>query len=886
MKTALKIAGGLLAVIIALMIIVPIALSGKIGDIVKKEANEMVTATVDFSKLDISLFRHFPKASLDLEDFSVTCHGGFEGDTLVAANRISVVVDLFSIFGESFEVSKIILDAPEINARVLADGKANWDIMKPSGEAEQPAEEDAAEESGESSFKLSVTDFRIEKAKIFFTDEAAKMHFHVAPLDVALKGDLSAEQTTIRTEVAAGDITFVSDGTTLAKGIEATLKAAVAADLRNNRFTLSDNLLSVNSVKARLDGWVQLAGDDIDTDITLDCSDNDFKNILSLVPAFYTKDFKNLTAAGEVSLKAWVRGRMTAKSYPAFALDLAVKNGSFKYADLPKSVTDINLTLGVKNAGGSLDATTVDVPRFGASFGGQTFGATLSVATPISDLAFKASANGKVNLGAIKEIYPLDEGMSLNGIVTANVSAAGRMSQIEKQEFDKMQTSGSIGVENMAVTLASLPPITIDSASANITPKSASLDRLNVKVGASDIAAKGSLTNYWGYILHDTTLAGRLTVTSSLIDANELMAAMTSDETAEEKSAEEQPAEAESAAEAAPAGVIEVPKNLDLTLDSTFGKVLFEKMVIENLKGVITVKNGAMTLDKLAMDLFNGKASAYAQYSTANAKSPKVSLDASFTEASFKTTFQQLELMQQIAPIFENIDGTYTMKLAAAMSLDGEMNPVLKSVNGSGQIKSGNLKLGNIKALAALSKALGDNKIADLQHTEPTLVSFTIKDGNLITKPFDIKIGGVKLTLSGTTGLDRSIDYAATVALPENLTAYAKIGGTFSSPKITLDTKKTVEQALANVGITKESVNAGLQKQADALIAEAEKAGEKLVDAAKAERQKLIDKASNKIAKFAAEKAGDKLVSEAEKQSAKLVEEARKKADELQNKNK
>lgn len=236
-----------------------------------------------------------------------------------------------------------------------------------------------------------------------------------------------------------------------------------------------------------------------------------------------------------------------------------------------------------------------NVPRFGASFGGQTFGATLSVATPISDLAFKASANGKVNLGAIKEIYPLDEGMSLNGIVTANVSAAGRMSQIEKQEFDKMQTSGSIGVENMAVTLASLPPITIDSASANITPKSASLDRLNVRVGASDIAAKGSLTNYWGYILHDTTLAGRLTVTSSLIDANELMAAMTSEETAEEKPAEEQPAEAESAAEAAPAGVIEVPKNLDLTLDSTFGKVLFEKMVIENLKGVITVKNGAMS---------------------------------------------------------------------------------------------------------------------------------------------------------------------------------------------------------------------------------------------------------------------------------------------------
>lgn len=877
MKTALKIFGGLLIVIIALMIIVPALLSGKIGDIVKKEANEMVDAKVDFAKLDISLFRHFPKASLDLEEFSVVGKGRFDGQTLVAASRIEVVVDMMSIFGESFEVSKIILNRPEIYGRITADGKANWDIVKSTGD--EPAAEE--EQSGTSSFRLSITDLRIKQAKIYYTDDSSRMHFHTSPLDIALSGNLSADKTVINTQMSAADITFISDSTTLAKGITATLKAKVDADLKNNKYTLSENLLSVNAVKARLNGWVQLAGDDINTDITLDCSGNNFKDILSLVPAFYTKDFANLTASGDVSLTAWVRGRMTKTAYPAFALDLKVANGSFKYADLPKSVTDIALQASVRNAGGSLDATTVEIPRFGASFGGQTFSATASVATPMSDLAFKASANGKINLGAIKEIYPLDKGMSLNGIITADVSAAGRMSQIEKQAFDKMQVAGSVGIEGMAVKLAQLPEITIDDAYAAVSPERATLDRLKVKIGKSDISATGSLSNYWGYLLQDKLLSGSLTVHSALLDANELMAAMGSDEKTEVETAEKKAESETEQGKEEPINVIEVPKNLNLRLDSAFDKVLFEKMVIENLKGIITVRNGELTLDKLDMNMFRGKATASAQYSTANASSAGVKLNASFTDASYQTTFAQLDLMQSLAPIFKDMDGVYSMTLNTTLSLDKHMNPIAKSVNGNGKLTSGKLKLDNVKALNALSKALGEKTLGNLQTTEPTIISFAIQNGNITTKPFDIKLGKVKLNLGGTTSLDQTIDYNADIALPDNMTASAKIGGTFSKPTVKVDTKKLVEQALASVGVTKESVNAELQKQADALIAEAEKTGAKVVEAAKAERQKLIDKATNPLTKIAAEKAGDKLVSEAEKQSAKIVSDARKKADEL-----
>ncbi|MBQ2993313.1 MAG: AsmA family protein [Alistipes sp.] len=889
MKKFLKISGIILAVIVAVMVVVPMVLSGKIGEIVKREANAMLNAKVEFSSLDVSLFRRFPSVSVSLNDLSVVGVERFEGEKLVAAERIDVAVNLLSLFGDSFTISKVWLERPQINAIVTEDGAVNWDIVKPSDEPqsaeESPAEEPTAvAEEESSSMHLSIRSVRIIEGALSYRDLKERVEFRVAPLSIALSGDLSAEQTLLRTDLSAGGITFVSGDSSFASGLEAALQADIAADLKHNRYTLTDSRLTVNSVGALVNGWVQMEGDDLLTDITLDCSNNDFRNILSLVPAFYTKDFKRLTASGNVSLTAAVKGRLTADTYPAFDVVLTVADGAFQYADLPKGVTGIVLDMAVRNAGGSLDATTLKVSRFGASFAGQSFSATLSAATPISDLAFSATAVGKIDLGAIKDIYPLGDELSLSGLITADVAASGKMSQIEAQRFDEMQTSGRLSIEGCNLSYKSLPTIRLERAVATVSPSKATLSAFDVKVGASDLAATGSLTNYWGYLLHDTTLTGRLSVRSTLLDANELLAGLASDEepkqVSNQESNEEQSVPTD-ASEQSGSAVVEVPKNLALTFDCSLDKVLYEKMVIESVKGAASMRDGVLSLDNLGMNIFRGKATASARYSTANVSAPEVSLDARFSEASFKTTFDQLEMMQSIAPIFEKIEGTYTMSLTAAMTLDEQMSPVLKSVNGKGQIRSGNFRLSNVKVLDVLAKTLNNATLNSFQTTEPTIISFTIRDGNVVTKPFDVKIAGTTLTLSGLTGLDQSIDYSVGVKLKSGVELAGKIGGTFSSPKVTLDAAKTIESALSSVGVTKQSVGEDLQKRADALIAEAEKAGKKLVDAAQTECDKLVEKAANPIAKIAAQAAGKKLVEAAEKQSAKLVEEARKKADEL-----
>jgi hypothetical protein len=96
-------------------------------------------------------------------------------------------------------------------------------------------------------------------------------------------------------------------------------------------------------------------------------------------------------------------------------------------------------------------------------------------------------------------------------------------------------------------------------------------------------------------------------------------------------------------------------------------------------------------------------------------------------------------------------------------------------------------------------------------------LDFTIKDGRVETQPFDIKMGDYNLNLSGSTGLDQTIDYTGKIKLPASagniskmMTLDLKIGGSFTSPKVSVDTKSMANEAVANEAISKLGEKLGL----------------------------------------------------------------------------
>lgn len=890
MKRFLKITATVVAVVLVVAIVTPLLLRGKIGDIVKREANAMLAARLDFEKLDISLLRNFPNASLNLKGLTLVGTDRFEGDTIVAARRITVVVNLMSLVGdEGFEVRKIILASPALHAHKLADGAVNWDVMKPS----EPADTTAAEESAPSSFRLSVRDFRLTDAVIRYEDDSTGMELRTAPLSLRLSGDMSAESTQLDLDLLAGGVDFTQGGVPLLHDAELALDAEIDADLAEKRFTFSRNTLRLNAIEMRLDGWVQQVGDALAMDVSAGCSEVRFKDLLSLIPAFYKHEFRSLAASGELSMELWARGQMHGAQLPAFELKTEVHNGSFQYSSLPKAVTDINIAAKVSNAGGELDKTEVEISEFGLKMAGNSLSATGYATNLMSDPTFRATLSGRVDLGAIREVYPLEKGIDLAGRIAASLKLSGRMSDVESGRYERISASGSLVVEQLGLHVPQLPEVFIRRAAATISPQAMTLGEFGVKVGGSDLSATGQLTGYLGYLMRGEQLAGRLYVKSDLLDLNEIRAAVPAD-------AEAESAEAEKPAEevaAAPAQAIVVPKNLNLSLNAELKKVLFEKMVITDIAGEMSVAGGTLSLDRLGLQLFDGKASASGRYSTAaDPAHPTLSLAASIAKASFPRTFEEIEAVRQLAPIFEKASGDYSLSIDMRTTLDAAMSPDLMSLTAQGELSSENVSVEGVEVFDKLADLLKNDKLRRIEARD-LKIRFSIKDGRVTTEPFDLKMGDVNVNMSGTTGLDRTIDYTAKVTLPAGVggvlgAVNVGIGGTFTSPKITLGVQETVEQVVSNV-VSEQIDNltggrGGLlsddtQTRAAALREEAQRAGEKLVEAAETQRQKLVDAAAKKgaLAKIAAEAAGDALVDEAKKQSKALLEEAEKQIQKL-----
>jgi hypothetical protein len=133
--------------------------------------------------------------------------------------------------------------------------------------------------------------------------------------------------------------------------------------------------------------------------------------------------------------------------------------------------------------------------------------------------------------------------------------------------------------------------------------------------------------------------------------------------------------------------------------------------------------------------------------------------------------------------------------------LDEEMSPVLQTLNGEGSLRTRDLSLGEVQFLKQVAEIVKKPSLADTRVKDLT-IDFTITEGRLATKPFDLRLGDYVMNLSGTTGLDQTIDYRGKITLPASAGNISKlgtvdmtIGGTFSSPKVGIDMESLAKQA-------------------------------------------------------------------------------------------
>jgi uncharacterized protein involved in outer membrane biogenesis len=231
-RKTLKISGITLALILALIFLIPIIFRKQIISLVKKEINKSLVAKVDFQDVDLSLFRHFPKISIGLENVLVVGTNEFANDTLFAAKTLDVSVNLISaIKGNDIKVYGVYLESPRIHAIVNKEGKANWDISKQTSDATAPGDESPSE------FKMNLQKYKISNGYILYEDQSGNMTAEISGLDHEGSGDFTQDIFTLVTKTKADAVSFTYESVPYLVNTKTDIDADIQIDNKLSKYT-------------------------------------------------------------------------------------------------------------------------------------------------------------------------------------------------------------------------------------------------------------------------------------------------------------------------------------------------------------------------------------------------------------------------------------------------------------------------------------------------------------------------------------------------------------------------------------------------------------------------------------------------------------------------
>lgn len=887
----------LLIVFLTAILILPYIFRDKILVKVKTELNKMLDAKVNFENINISFIRSFPNASVKLENFYIVGIEEFKRDTLIFSKNIDLVINIKSIFSDTgYDIRKLEFNNSNCLVRVLPSGKANWDILK--------KDSSQINDTSKMNFHWKLKEFSINNANIAYHHEKTDMHFLLENLNHSTTGDLTADSSLLITKTTCDSLSFDWDGIRYISKASAELNSNIDANLNEMIFTLSENSAKINAIPFSLSGWLKSITEGWDMDLKLNTPEVDFKSILSMIPAIYSNSFKDIKAGGNVDLKGDIKGKMVGDYYPAFNFKLNVINAWFQYPSLPKSLQNINIASNITNIGKTLDETIVDISDFSFNLGGNPFKSKLRIAYPMSDPDLILNAHGIINLGMIKDVYPLSKNTTLNGLMKLNLDLSGRKSYFDKNLYDKFKFAGNIDISNLIVKMAELNQnLAISNAKAIFNNKYINIEDLKIRLDRNDISASGKLDNFVAYALNNKTLNGQFIMHSDYFNVSDFI------ENAPKDKVKKVEKDTLNSNKSSKMEIIKIPTNLNLNLKADFKQLVYDNAKMTNASGTLKVADGELKVENMNLNAFGGNIQLNGIYNTVDTLKPKVNFDFSINEVIFTEVFNQIETVQKLIPVFQKASGKFSTKMSFNSILNDNMMPDLTTIVSNGLFTTKSVGLKNVPAVQALSSALKRSDLTPMIIKDLGLL-FEIKDGKINTKPFNFKVKDVNFTLGGNTGLDKSIAYQGIVQLPDRMnlgkfsTVNVKIGGTFLKPKVELDLKSTAtklinettakveaevtkkiedtkQKALEEARIQKEKAIQQAQEQANLIIKQAQETGDKLIVESKKQGDLIIQKATNPIAKKAAELVAKKVIDEAQKKANELNIKAQQEATKL-----
>nr|WP_319999644.1 AsmA family protein [uncultured Draconibacterium sp.] len=746
MKRILVILLIVIVVLLGAVLAIPVFFKENILNTAKTTLNKQMDAEVEFADLKLSLFKNFPKVTVELQEVMIKGKEEFAQDTLLNVPRFAATMNLSSLFSSNRSIEEIVLDNPSLNLVVAESGNVNWDVA-PASDSE---EKESASTDDKEEFQLALKNIEVNDAHFVYNDKLAKMRADLEDINMNISGEMFGNTTQLNIGGVVRNLTYSMEGTAYVSNTSLELNTLLDVDFESMLFSIAESELLVNRLPLELSGDVSIPNDTTFMNLQLKTKASDFENFLALVPKDYEEYLKDITTTGSATISGGVSGYLIDEDYPKIDFQVKVDKGNLKYAEMPEEIKNISAEMLIEKPQGDLDLMKININKAHAEIRNNPVDLTLKISNPVSDPLFDGAFVGKVNLDHLKDALPMDS-VNISGIIDANLFAKGRYSDVEAEAYDKIKSDGKVLLNNFVYDSPDLTQqVIIPSGRLDFSPQNINLGNFTLKVGESDFRLSGKVSNYLNYVMKDGVLKGNMQLNSNFVNLNELLRLQVT----EEETGQDEETQNEEGMETL---AFDVPENVDIIFRSAIKRAVFNRIPITDIKGEVRAVDKKLVLDGLDMNMLDGKMTMNGSYENTAQNQPLFDFGFDISRFDIPTMYHTVAGFRKLIPGAGNSTG----KLSTSLGMKGRLSPQLKLIaattNGKGSFSTNNVEIKDSPLFNQLSGILKKEKLGNVRIGDFT-ANLTVEDGSLLLRPFTTKIIGQETKVQGSLNAESLLD--------------------------------------------------------------------------------------------------------------------------------
>ncbi|MCS2420824.1 AsmA family protein [Bacteroides fragilis] len=330
------------------------------------------------------------------------------------------------------------------------------------------------------------------------------------------------------------------------------------------------------------------------------------------------------------------------------------------------------------------------------------------------------------------------------------MNVAGIKMKAEKLNDSLWVPKGIVGFDRLRFRTPEFGlPIRMAKTAVTVDGPKIRLKNASVRIGRSDMTATGDMEGVYRAMTKGEKLTAHLSLTSNLIDCNQLINSLSFPQDTTEVLTDSVPSEMK---------LFVIPRNIDFELQTDLKKVVFEKMLFENVHGAVDIKNQAIHLEDLSMRALDADMKAVMVYKASSPRGGYAGFDFKIRNINIAKLVDFVPSLDTIVPMLRSFKGRVMFDVATDARLDSAMNIRIPTLRSAIHIKGDSLVLMDGETFAEISKMLMfKNKKENV--FDSISVNVTVHDGNVTVYPFLVEIDRYKAAIGGEQGLDMNFNY-------------------------------------------------------------------------------------------------------------------------------